>query len=254
VILYLDTSALFKLYVDEAGSDAVHAAVAAAESVAVCRIAWAEAMSALARRGREVPADQTAIEQARQALRNDWPNFLVLEVSQKVVEQAGEYADTFALRALRQFDDDVVGLDRLRRRSAARPCRQDGQEVRILTAAPSVRSHRRPGRISSALRKRTWVAMSGRLAAKVPASPQQRSDSLTSAHQQGFRGLDRAVQLDRRMAGVVVHVARAPTPSSLTPFSIRYSWMSMMRQPGKSCRTGISAVDPGRCRRTPARS
>jgi uncharacterized protein len=99
VILYLDTSALFKLYVDEAGSDAVHAAVAAAESVAVCRIAWAEAMSALARRGREVPADQTAIEQARQALRNDWPNFLVLEVSQKVVEQAGEYADTFALRA-----------------------------------------------------------------------------------------------------------------------------------------------------------
>lgn len=98
MILYLDTSALFKLYVDEAGSDAVHAAVAAAESVAVCRIAWAEAMSALARRGREAPADQEALEQARQALRNDWPSFLVLEVSQQVVEQAGEYADTFALR------------------------------------------------------------------------------------------------------------------------------------------------------------
>ena len=98
MILYLDTSALFKLYVDEAGSDTVHAAVAAAESVAVCRIAWAEVMSALARRGREAPADQEALEQARQALRNDWPSFLVLEVSQHVVEQADEYADTFALR------------------------------------------------------------------------------------------------------------------------------------------------------------
>ena len=98
MILYLDTSALFKLYVDEEGSDAIHAAVASAESVAACRIAWAEAMSALARRGREVPADQEALEQARQALRNDWPKFLVLEISQRVVEQAGDLADTFALR------------------------------------------------------------------------------------------------------------------------------------------------------------
>lgn len=98
MILYLDTSALFKLYVDEAGSDAVHTAVAAAESIAVCRIAWAEAMSALARRGREVPADLDAIDLAKRALGSDWPRYLVLEVSQKVVEQAGELADTFALR------------------------------------------------------------------------------------------------------------------------------------------------------------
>jgi uncharacterized protein len=98
VILYLDTSALFKLYVDEAGSDAVHAAVAAAESIAVCRISWAEAMSALARRGREVPADLDALDQAKEALRTDWPRFLVADVSQLLVEQAGEFADTFALR------------------------------------------------------------------------------------------------------------------------------------------------------------
>lgn len=98
MILYLDTSALFKLYVDEAGSDAVHAAVDAAESVAVSRIAWAEAMSALARRGREVSIDQDALDQARQALRDDWPRFWVLDLSQPVVIHAGEFADTFALR------------------------------------------------------------------------------------------------------------------------------------------------------------
>ncbi len=35
---------------------------------------------------------------AKRALGNDWPRFLVLEVNQQVVEQAGELVDTFALR------------------------------------------------------------------------------------------------------------------------------------------------------------
>ena len=99
MILYLDTSALFKLYVDEVGSDAVHAAVAAAEAIAVCRITWAEAMSALARRSREVATDVDALDQAKQALTRDWPRYLVVNVNQSLVEQAGELADTFALRA-----------------------------------------------------------------------------------------------------------------------------------------------------------
>jgi uncharacterized protein len=98
VILHLDTSALFKLYLDEAGSDAVHAAVAAAEAIAVCRTSWAEAMSALSRRGREVPADVEALDQAKRALTRDWPRYLVVDVNQHLVEQAGEFADTFALR------------------------------------------------------------------------------------------------------------------------------------------------------------
>lgn len=98
MILFLDTSALVKLYIVEAGSPAVHAAVARAETVAVCRIAWADACAALARRAREVPADEAAIIAARQALARDWPHFFVVEVTQPVVERAGEFAETFALR------------------------------------------------------------------------------------------------------------------------------------------------------------
>jgi len=98
VILFLDTSALVKLYIVEADSPVVHASVARAETVAVCRIAWAEACAALARRAREVPADETAIIAARQALARDWPHFFVVEVTQTVVERAGEFAETFALR------------------------------------------------------------------------------------------------------------------------------------------------------------
>lgn len=96
--LFLDTSALVKLYVVEADSARVHAAVARAEVVAVSRIAWAEACAALARHAREVPADEAAILAARDAMARDWPHFFVVEITQAVVTRACEYADTFALR------------------------------------------------------------------------------------------------------------------------------------------------------------
>jgi len=98
VILFCDTSALLKLYITEAGSEALKVLVQEAEAVAVSRIAWAEAYAALSRRAREVPEDAMIIEQAKLALTEDWPSFVVLEINQMLVERAGEYADTFALR------------------------------------------------------------------------------------------------------------------------------------------------------------
>jgi predicted nucleic acid-binding protein len=98
MILFCDTSALLKLYINEAGSSELKALIQEAEAVAVCRIAWAEAFAALSRRAREVPEDISTIEQAKSALARDWPHFVVLEIDQPLVERAGEYADTFALR------------------------------------------------------------------------------------------------------------------------------------------------------------
>ncbi|NNM82805.1 MAG: type II toxin-antitoxin system VapC family toxin [Burkholderiales bacterium] len=98
MILYCDTSALVKLYIVEAESAELKALVLEAEAVAVCRIAWAEAHAALSRRAREVPEDATVVELAKSALASDWPHFVVLDIDQALVELAGEYADTFALR------------------------------------------------------------------------------------------------------------------------------------------------------------
>lgn len=98
MILFCDTSALVKLYIAEEGSAAVLDAVAEASVVAVCRIAWAEAMAAFARRARENPADEAMLDEARSRLRADWPDFAVVEITQALVELAGDYADTFALR------------------------------------------------------------------------------------------------------------------------------------------------------------
>ena len=98
MILFCDTSALVKLYVQEVGSDALLAEAGAASAVAVCRIAWAEAVAAMARRARDVPGDTEALDAARQRLREHWPHYVVVEVTQALVERAGDYADTFALR------------------------------------------------------------------------------------------------------------------------------------------------------------
>ena len=98
MILFCDTSALIKLYIVESGSAELKARVLESDAVAVCRIAWAEAHAALSRRSREVPEDALLIEQAKAALAADWPHFVVLEIDQRLVELAGEYADTFALR------------------------------------------------------------------------------------------------------------------------------------------------------------
>ena len=99
MILFCDTSALVKLYIVEAGSGELKARLPEVEAVAVCRIAWAEAFAALSRRARETPEDAMVIEQAKATLAADWPHFVVLDIDQNLVERAGEYADTFALRA-----------------------------------------------------------------------------------------------------------------------------------------------------------
>ncbi|MBS3934864.1 MAG: type II toxin-antitoxin system VapC family toxin [Sulfuritalea sp.] len=125
MILFCDTSALVKLYVREDGTDRVLREVEAASIVAVCRIAWAETMAAFARRAREtndltqkspprgaLPSrgrntrggpsrfeDAALIEEIRRRLHKDWEDYAIVEITQPLVERAGDYADTFALRA-----------------------------------------------------------------------------------------------------------------------------------------------------------
>ncbi len=99
MIVFCDTSALLKLFVEEEHSEAMLAAASAADALAVSRLSWVEAMAAIARRAREVPRDAAALGQARQAFIDRWPDFVTMEVTQPLVELAGDYAEAFALRA-----------------------------------------------------------------------------------------------------------------------------------------------------------
>jgi len=98
MILFCDTSALIKLLIDEPESDQMQQASSDAEAIAVCRITWAEAMAAMARRQREDPMSGNNIDLARGRLIQNWNDLTIVEVSQNLVETAGRFADGFALR------------------------------------------------------------------------------------------------------------------------------------------------------------
>lgn len=132
MIVYCDTSALLKLYVDEAHTPAVEALIAQCEATGVCRIAWAEAHAALARRVREQTDAAAAIETAKSRLARDWPAYLVVEVSQPVVELAADYAENFALRG---YDAVQLAACASLARDTQRPVRFACFDLRLNKAA-----------------------------------------------------------------------------------------------------------------------
>lgn len=101
MILYLDTSSLVKLYVEEAGSDEVSDQVEQATIVCTSVIAYAEARAALARRRRERGLTPAEHRRAKQALDGDWSRLLTVEVTGPLARRAGDLAEK---RRLRGFD------------------------------------------------------------------------------------------------------------------------------------------------------
>jgi uncharacterized protein len=98
LILYLDTSSLVKLYVDEPGSTEVQRLVEEAEIAASSVVAYPEARAALARRRREGSLTAASHRRARAALDADWPRILSLDVSGAVARSAGDLAERHRLR------------------------------------------------------------------------------------------------------------------------------------------------------------
>ena len=98
MILYLDTSALVKLFVEEAHSAEVRTATRLAGICATSRIAYAEALAALARRERE-GLDPALAQEIRDLFEAKWPDFLVVEVSRPITVRAAGLARSHALRA-----------------------------------------------------------------------------------------------------------------------------------------------------------
>jgi predicted nucleic acid-binding protein len=97
--LYLDTSAVLKVYLDEEGAAVVRAGVAASEVVASSIAAFVETRAAFARRrraGELAPADHRRLVQEFGA---DWDRYLKLEMSEAIVVEAAELADRHRLRA-----------------------------------------------------------------------------------------------------------------------------------------------------------
>jgi predicted nucleic acid-binding protein len=95
MILYLDTSSLVKLYVEEEHTSSVRAWAHEADVLATSRVALPEAMAALARRWRESALDDAAFERVRTALSTDWDSFVIVDTDERL---AGDLAVRHSLR------------------------------------------------------------------------------------------------------------------------------------------------------------
>jgi predicted nucleic acid-binding protein len=99
VNLYLDASALVKLYVEEAGRAAVLAAISKAEIVGTAIIAYVEARAAFARRRREGALARPGYLRCVRDLDQDWPRYLRFELNEPLVFTAARMTDRYRLRA-----------------------------------------------------------------------------------------------------------------------------------------------------------
>jgi uncharacterized protein len=98
VTLYLDTSSLVKLYVEEAGSDDVRDLVGQAAVITTSMVAYAETRAALARLRRSGDLSPAKFAAAKRDFEAQWPAFLTLEVTTGVSREAGDLAERYALR------------------------------------------------------------------------------------------------------------------------------------------------------------
>jgi len=98
MILYLDTSALVKLFVQEQHSDQVQAAAATARMVATHVIAYPEARAGFAKAHRMGRIDQQALSQLEASLDEVWPSFDIVGVDEALARRAGLLAAQYGLR------------------------------------------------------------------------------------------------------------------------------------------------------------
>lgn len=98
MILYLDTSALLKLYLQEKGTHVIKSFVQQATTVATSLVAYAERRAALARArhtGRLVGEGYRIVIEA---FEREWGTYVAQDVSHPVVRLAGDLAEKHLLK------------------------------------------------------------------------------------------------------------------------------------------------------------
>ena len=100
MILYLDTSSMLKLYVEELGTVEVYEKSERSEVVASSVIAYPEAHAALARRYREGALSKAELKTILEQFQETWIDFLTVFVSASVYLRAGTLALKYGLRGM----------------------------------------------------------------------------------------------------------------------------------------------------------
>ena len=117
--LYLDTSALVKVYITETGSEMVEDLVARCERISISMVGYAEARAAFARRLRSRDLTEVAYRGCLDQLDRDWKDLDRVLVNEPLVHIAGHLATRHGLR----------GFDAIHLASAISAQRKDGDDL-----------------------------------------------------------------------------------------------------------------------------
>ena len=102
MILYLDTSSVAKLYIDEAGSDVVRTLVSQAAVVATSPLE-----PGIPRRARTPPSrarvDGRGIHATKRAFEADWPSYVTVDVTSALCRVAGAWPNATGCEATTAF-------------------------------------------------------------------------------------------------------------------------------------------------------
>jgi uncharacterized protein len=99
VIVYLDTSVLMKLFIDdEQGSDAAEKLWMQSSFVVCSQVGYAESRAALAAMRRSNRLSVSQFRDAKQSFEDVWEQMSTVPVSLAVIEDAGDLAEKHGLR------------------------------------------------------------------------------------------------------------------------------------------------------------
>lgn len=94
MILYLGTSSIVKLYIEEKNSDVVREWVKEAEIVATCRVAYTEMISALELRFKQKDLSKSEYDLIVKRFSQDWLNFAIVDFDEL---EAGFFVKKYGL-------------------------------------------------------------------------------------------------------------------------------------------------------------
>lgn len=97
-MIFVDSSALVKRYIEEAGSAKVDALLNADEKIVVSRLAYAETLSALVRRRNNLDLSDEEFARMLADLRSEWQRFIVAEMDADALQYLDRVIETYALK------------------------------------------------------------------------------------------------------------------------------------------------------------
>jgi len=98
MVIYLDTSSLVKLYVEEEDSPKIADFVKSSRMTVTSLVAYAEARAAFARRFREKAFTSHEYRDLISFFEEDWGNYVIVSVTEELVHLAGDLAEKHSLR------------------------------------------------------------------------------------------------------------------------------------------------------------